>query len=413
MSVNGAIALIGLLVLVLALLSGLIKRIGLSAPLCALAAGVAVGPAGLGLMALEDWGDPRAVIEQAARLTVAVSLMGIALRVPTVFYGQRRQALGVLLGPVMLLMCLVSGALAWAVLPEVGVWTAFLIGAIVTPTDPVLASSIVTGSMATRMLPDDLRNTISAESGANDGLTYPLVTIPLFAMGALDGLGPVAWTAQLVLWKVLGAALLGLVTGLAVGGMVRRAEAHRWMESTSLLSCSLALALAVLGLARLIGTDGILAVFTAGCGLAARLRPDERGSEERIQEAINSFFILPVFVLLGLALPWGAWAGLGWAGPVLAVLILLLRRLPALLLLHRAIPPLRPGPSAWFAGWFGPIGVAALYYTAFAAHHAHDDRIWSAGTLVIAASVVVHGVTATPFMHWYVRVRGGPASSER
>ena len=407
MHVNGAISLIGLLVLFLALFSGLIKRIGLSEPLCALLAGIAVGPAGAGLVELANWGNPRTIVEQAARLTVAVSLMGIALRVPTSFYGRRLKALAVLLVPVMLLMCLVSGALTWALLP-VGLWTALLIGAIVTPTDPVLASSIVTGTMAQRMLPADLRDTISAESGANDGLTYPLVYTPLFILGSVGQLPAGAWSAKLLLWQVAGAALLGLGVGLAAGSLLRWAESRHWMETTSLLSYSLALTLAVLGLARLIGTDGILAVFTAGCGLAARLGKDERGSEERIQESVNTFFILPAFVLLGVVLPWDAWAELGWRGPALAVLILLLRRLPALLLLRRLIAPLRERPEAWFAGWFGPIGVAALYYTAFATHHVQVDTIWATGTLVIAASVVVHGVTATPFMHWYVRVRGQP-----
>ncbi len=105
------------------------------------------------------------------------------------------------------------------------------------------------------------------------------------------------------------------------------------MEQTSFLAYTLALSLVVLGGAKLLGSDGILAVFVAGLALDRAVSEIDRAEEERVQEAVNRFFILPIFVLLGLTIPWEGWVELGWAGLLLALAVLVLRRLPAVLAL--------------------------------------------------------------------------------
>jgi NhaP-type Na+/H+ or K+/H+ antiporter len=114
-----------------------------------------------------------------------------------------------------------------------------------------------------------------------------------------------------------------------------------------------------------------------------------------IDEAVNRFLVLPLFIGIGAALPWAAWADLGWRGVLLAGAVLLLRRLPILVALRR---PLRLGwPDALYLGWFGPIGVSALFYLALEAKRlGADPTVLAAGSLVVVASVVVHGVTAAP-----------------
>jgi len=120
---------------------------------------------------------------------------------------------------------------------------------------------------------------------------------------------------------------------------------------------------------------------------------------------VNRVLALPLLLYLGAVLPWQDWAALGWQGVALALAVLLLRRLPLLLLLAR---PLRFGlPDAVYLGWFGPIGVSAVFYlTLIAERGAAPPGLLAAGTLVVVASVVVHGTTAAPGVVLYRRAVG-------
>ncbi len=104
------------------------------------------------------------------------------------------------------------------------------------------------------------------------------------------------------------------------------AEVRETTEHVSILTVALALALTTLGGAKLAGSDGILAVFIAGAVFDAVARSEAEEEREQVQEAITRFFDLPIFVLLGMALPWEGWIELGWGGLLLAVAVLLLRR---------------------------------------------------------------------------------------
>ena len=123
--------------------------------------------------------------------------------------------------------------------------------------------------------------------------------------------------------------------------------------------------------------------------------------EDRIDDAVNRFFVLPVFVLLGLSLPWGEWVDLGWRGPILVLLVLLFRRLPWILGLAGRVPAMGGRRDGLFAGWFGPIGVAAIYYATLAEHTAGLREAWVVGSLMVAASILVHGISAAPLTRLY------------
>ena len=405
MMMSVTVATIGGVVLLLGLLSGWVRRTWLSEPMLALSVGVALGPVGLGVLDLSAWGEPRAVLLEAARLTLGVGVMGVALRLPRGFFRRRWPALGMMLGPVMAAMWLASGAVVWGLLP-VGLWPALLIGGMVTPTDPVLASSILTGGLAERNLRAGVRDVISGESGGNDGLASICVLLPLFVLTtAAPAAGLAGWAGKVLLWEVLGGLAFGLGVGALAGWLMEAAEQHRVIDRTSMLAYSLALTLTVLGLGQLVAVNEILAVFAAGCGFAATISDRDRHRDEHVQEAVNRFFILPVFTLLGAALPWAGWYSLGWAGVGLVGGVLLFRRLPAVWLMRRWIGPFRGTGPALFAGWFGPIGVAALFYAAEASHRVEVPSLWPAVTLLIVSSTVVHGMTATPFIqlyhHWH------------
>ncbi len=403
---NIALAAVGGSVLVLGLLSGLIRRSILSEPLVALLVGVLLGPTILGLLDPAGWGSQETILEQAARLTLAISLMGVALRLPEgePFRGWR--SLAVLLGLVMPLMWLTSGLLVYLIL-GVPFLVALLVGAVVTPTDPVVSSTIVTGELAEKNLPGRVRHTLSAESGANDGLAYPFVLLPILLLSRPPGEALSHWLAYTLLWEVGAAMVFGALVGYGAGRLLEWANGRGIVEQTSFLAYTIALSLVVLGGAKLLGTDGILAVFVAGLAFDAAVSESDRAEEERVQEAVNRFFILPIFVLLGLTIPWQGWLELGWPGLLLALAVLLLRRLPAVLALKPLLGRVHGMRDALFLGWFGPIGVAALYYANLSVSEAGVEEAWVVGSLIICASILVHGLSATPLTRLYGKLARG------
>lgn len=398
-----AIAITSAALLALGLSSGFIKkRLSVSEPLIALLVGLALGPSGSGLLDAADFGlqDPLVLLEYGALITLAVSVMGAALRLPKNYVGEHWRELGCILGAGMLTMALVSGVIAWTLLP-VSLLGAALIGATVAPTDPVLADSIVTGKLAEDRLPARMRYSISAESGANDGLAVLLVMLPLLLLEHSPSGAVSAWLTDVVIREVGGGLLLGMTIGIPCGLLLRKSCNHPSAERMSLLTVSIALAFTVLAVSRLLQVSGIIATFTAGIALNQFLCDHEDVRHEHLQEAVSRFFDLPIIILFGAFLPWQAWLDLGAGSVTAAVLILLLRRLPVWLLLWRVLPSLHSRRDALYNGWFGPIGIAALYY-ALKAHEEHDIAlVWPVVSLVVCASIVLHGISATPLTRRY------------
>lgn len=398
-----ALIVVGGLVLALGIFSSPIKnRSPLSVPLLALLVGVVLGPAGFDVLDPARWGNQDVIVEEAARLTLAVGLMAIALRLPPRHFVDQWRPMAVLLGLVMPLMWMSASLLIYFLL-ELPLVVAFLIGAIVTPTDPIVASSIVTSASAEEHLPDRIRHNLSGESGANDGLAYLFVVLPILFITQVSDSPLQHWVVSTLLREVGGAAVLGSLFGIGAGWLLQWGEKQEGMEKASFLAYTVALSLLVLGAAKLFGTDGILAVFVAGVAFDNVVGGRERAEEADIQEAVNQFFTLPIFTLIGLVLPVDRWIDLGWRGLLVAVAILALRRLPAVLALRPWMRPLHRMPDALFMGWFGPIGVSALLYAMFALREVGGEAIWVVASLVICASIVAHGVTATALMRLYAR----------
>lgn len=392
------LVVLGGLALALGLSSRKLRELPLSEPLVALLLGVLLGPGVLGLLEVPGEGDD--TLATAARLVLGMSVMAVALRFPLAEIRARLGAVILLTLVGMVGMALVTTALAALVLglPAAGAW---LLGAALAPTDPVLSSNIVEGEPAERALPLHLRVLLSIESAANDGLAAPLVAMGVVALhgtSLVHGAGGVAAA-------LAGAVVVGTALGYAAGSLVELAERHRDIEHSAFLALTLSLTALVLGTAELLHADAVLATFVAGLAYNHAITRAERSEEWEVQEAINRFLVLPAFVLFGVALPWHLWAELGWRGPVFAALVLLLRRPPVALALG---PPLNlDRPAAAFLGWFGPIGVAALLYLAEASREGVlSDLMWAAGSLVIATSVVLHGLTATYGRTRLARVRG-------
>jgi sodium/hydrogen antiporter len=399
--VDLALVIIGGLVLALGLFSNTLKRrTFLTEPLVALLIGIILGPAVLDVLDPARWGDEKIILEEAARLTLAIGLMAVALRLPPGYLFGHWKSLAVVLGLIMPLMWLASGLLVYLFV-GLPLWVALLIGATVTPTDPIVATSIVTGPIAEEELPERLRHTISAESGANDGLAYPFLLLAVLFLTRPADEALMHWLTQVWLWEVAGAALFGALLGYVAGRLLTWSEEMGIIERHSFLAYTLALSLLTLGAGSLIGVEGIFAVFVAGLAFDTVVGGSERAEEEGVQEAVNQFFFIPIFALVGLTIPWQAWGELGWTGPLLAAAVLLLRRLPAVLVFAPLVGRLHDQRDALYFGWFGPIGVAALLYAMQAVRQTGQEEVWAITSLLICASVLAHGVTATPLTKLY------------
>jgi NhaP-type Na+/H+ or K+/H+ antiporter len=135
-----------------------------------------------------------------------------------------------------------------------------------------------------------------------------------------------------------------------------------------------------------------------------------------MQDAVARFFDIPIFIVLGALLPWAGWGELGWTGIAFAAAILLLRRLPAWLLIRPLLPSVRTLRETAFNGWFGPIGIAAIFYAVELQHEPgveHSERIWHIVSLVVFGSIILHGITATPLTLAFGRARHEPSQAEK
>lgn len=399
------LALVGGLAIVVGLVSRPLRDLPVTEPLLALALGVVIGPGVLGLVSF-DAATGEETLRISAELAVAVAVMAAALRFPLGDIRGEVGALALLLVAGMAGMALLStAAAAFALgLAPAG---AVLLGAIITPTDPVLAANVVEGDPAERRLPERVRILLSIESGANDGLAAPMVVL------AAAGAATLPAEAGRAVVGLAAAVAMGAVAGWLTGRLLLWSEQHREIEESAFLALTLALTVTVLGAASLAGDAGVLAVFVAGLAYSAQIDRSDRVTEWEVQEAITRYLVLPVFVVLGIIAPWGEWAALGWAGAAFVVAVLVLRRLPVLLALAR---PLRLRlAEALFTGWFGPVGAAALLYLAEQRTAGEvSDTVWAAGTLLVAASTVVHGVTAMPGRELLAaRLRREPAVTDR
>ncbi len=395
------------LTLALGLASGFIKnRLWLSEAAIALALGVLIGPAGLGLYNLDPVQPADGyILREAARVSLAIAIMAAGTRLPTGYLrAHAREMLVVLVGGMAAMWLLTS--VVTALMLQTSLLVTLLVAACVTPTDPVLAASILTGWDAERRIPARIRRLLSAESGANDGLGMIFVMLPV-AFLTRDGTASAIthWLWQGVLLDLVASVLFGAVLGLLAAWIYRAVQGTLWAEHTSMVTVNVSLALFVMATVGLIGGDGLLGVFAAAVAFAGRTDEQPTEANERFQEAAKRFFELPVLVLLGVALPWGAWGKLGWLAFAFPLVAILLRRLPAWLVLARFMPSLADTRDRLFAGWFGPVGISGLFYVLLAMRTTGHDEPWIYGSMIMLASVLLHGVAATPLTRLYAPER--------
>lgn len=387
MSVDGWLVVLGALALAVVLGSGAERHLPLTEPLVALLVGVVLGPEGTGLLTFP--GDT-GLLHTTSELVMALALMAVALRFPVGALRDLRRPLAWLLTVGMLGMAAVVALLAWGIL-DLDPAAAFLLAAVLMPTDPVLSSNVVSGAPAEEVVPERLRQMLSIESGANDGLAFPLVLLGIVAVqrSSLD---------QVLVEGLLGvviAVVAGVAIGTGAGTALRYLSERKDVEASAYFVATLVLALFALGAINGLGGNGVLGVFVTGLAYNRVVARETSEIEFEVDEGVNKVLVLPVFVFIGLVLPWSEWARLGLPLILFVAGVLLLRRLPVIAALQRPLGLDAPGVA--FYGWFGPIGVAAVFLATEAVERgAADGPVWPAAMLVVAASTVVHGATAAP-----------------
>lgn len=401
---NTVLAVVSGAVLVLALLSRALRRNALSPVLLALVVGALAGPDVLG------WIDPTVNMPRGTLLH-EVAGVALALAVADIGLGSTRddlranaRRLVLLLTVGMAGMWLAAAAGAWLLL-GLPLSVALLLGAVLTPTDPAVASGLVTGPLPERTLPRELRRTLQLESGANDGLALPFVLLAGLLVTHADGTAWSRWPVEA--GREIGVAMvLGPAIGWTTGMLARQAHRHVTIAESFLPLVGISSSLFCLGLARLVGGSGVLAAFLAGVTLSLSLPDELRGPVGHALTVAGKLAVVGAFAVFGTVLPWSGWVALGWMAPVFALWILLVRRPPVV----AAILPLTPTGSfsRAYLAWFGPVGVAAIYYLAYVEHYglSQYDRVFAAGSLAICASVLAHTLTSTPAVHAYDRHTG-------
>ena len=398
MSVDVALIVIGGSIIVLGLASTVIKRVILSVPLLALVAGVVLGPELFGVLRPEVVGPELKVLEELTRVTLSVSLVATGLQMTRDDLRINASRVGLLLTIGMLGMWAMT-SLGAHLLLGVDLWVALLIGAILTPTDPVVASALVEGKLAESNLPRWLRRSLQLESGSNDGLALAFVLIPALMLAWPDDDVPA------IGGEILKQLALAISIGATMGGVTAKlldfVEDHEDVSAGFFFVCALAMGLLVLGTTHLLGGTGVLASFIAGVTFSLAVEERYAQQLEQVQSGMERLLIVPVFLMFGALLPWGEWLALGWPGLAFGLWVLCLRR-PAPVALALT-PTGTPRAGVAFLSWYGPLGVAAIYYATFTDKYgfAEYEQIFAACALAVTVSVVGHTLTSTPGVRAY------------
>jgi NhaP-type Na+/H+ or K+/H+ antiporter len=432
MTFNGWFFTLGALLITVAVLASYVKRLPMTETIIYLVAGILIGPLGFGLASLDAQVHSH-LLERLAEVAVIVSLFtaGLKLRVPL---SDSRWLIPIRLAFVSMVFTVgmvAAVGVFWLGLP---LGAAILLGAVLAPTDPVLASDVQLENAHDR---DRLRFSLTGEAGMNDGTAFPFVMLGLGMLG-LHELGELNWRwwAVDVFWAIGGGLGIGAICGAAVGRLVLylRREHREGVGRDELLALGL-IALSY-GAALLTQSYGFLAVFAAGLALRAveRHATGDRPSEEILEmesagkkeeiaidrekapahmasavltfnEQMERVMEVALVLLIGLVLSPShlAFYEIGF----ILLLFLVIRPIAVLLGLagYRSDRVVERG----MVSWFGIRGIGSIYYLMYAVNHGLNpelaSRLIGLTITVITVSIIVHGITVTPLMAWYTRFR--------
>jgi NhaP-type Na+/H+ or K+/H+ antiporter len=363
--------------------------------------GLGAGAAVVIQLAGVDWVDPLAdekLIERLAEFAVVIALFGTGLKLEEPF---ARRSWGSVARLLLVAMPLTIAAIALFGTQVMGLslGAAIVLGAILAPTDPVLAGDIGVGP------PGDEEEhepniSVTGEAGLNDGLAFPFLFLGLF-IAAEPGEGWLAeWALADLAYGIGAAVAIGAVLGYGIAALAVTLRERDLLAGAFDAWLAIPSALVIYGVTEVAGALGFIAVFAGGIAF----RHFEHGHEynRRVHdgaEAVEKFGELAVILLLGSMLTISGLEVPGWSGWLLVpVLFLLIRPLAVAVALFRGS---LPGDERAFVAWFGVRGIGSLYYAAVAvgtgvlSSGEIETIVWTAIACVVA-SILIHGATATP-----------------
>lgn len=412
---------IGVLLITMVLFGTLLGRLPLSTAMLYLVAGLAMGPVGWAILTPDPFADA-VLLERMTEVAVLISLFSVGLKLGLPL-SNRHWLLPLRLAFVSMALTVALIALAGVVILDLPWGAGVLLGSILAPTDPVLASAVQVESSGDR---DRMRFSLTSEGGLNDGAAFPFVMLGLGLLGLHDlGAGGWRWLALDVVWATVVGLLIGGLLGALIGRLVVYLRT-RHQESVG-LDEFLALGLIALayGTTVLCQAYGFLAVFAAGIALqrvkeqsgmihgasqteepvahathadhaSAYMMQAVRGFNEQIERIAE----LAVVLVVGALLPFAS-LSVGTVG-LLALLFLVIR--PASVWLGLAGAPVARDQRMMIA-WFGIRGIGSIYYLMYAIHHGLPplmaELIASVTLAAVAASIMLHGISVRPMMHLY------------
>jgi NhaP-type Na+/H+ or K+/H+ antiporter len=384
-----ALVIVGLLLTVAAGLSGLMRGTVLSISVLAVVAGIVL--ALLDVIAVSP-GDPVLVeiVELALILTLFADGLIVERELLRIHWGPPTRA--IVIAMPLTLLALSLGAKV--IFPELSWAEAFLLGAVLSPTDPVVTSAIV----ASTKVPQVVRHTLNLESGLNDGLAVPFVLFFLVLAEAEGGAG----TEALTLLGEAGAGLaIGACLGFLGGWLLHRLPGGGVTGRYEGLY-ALGLGLLAFGVAELTFGNGLLAAFAAGVALGVS-EHELTESFVGFNENFSAIFQVVTFLLFGALI-----VATGYQGNIPALLgfmvfaLLIARPLAIAFAFVRSRLPLA---QTAFIAWFGPKGVASMLFALFVLNSKAPDRtlVFEVAAFVILASIAAHGLTDTLGAGWIER----------
>jgi sodium/hydrogen antiporter len=396
--------------LLAAFLPRALAELPFSVPLVFLGAGIVLGLLQIELLERDPVAN-RALIEHVTETVVIISLMGAGLALNRPPSWRAWSSTWRLLG---LAMPLTIGLITLGAMLGLG-WSfaaALLLGAVLAPTDPVLASEVqvaepfdpeeAENAPAPEEADDEVRFALTSEAGLNDGLAFPFVYAAVAAATVSGASWVATWVLDDLLLKVSIGAGVGLVVGTVLGRVFFRAPVAslRFSEHADGIVALGATGLAY-GAAEVAHGYGFLAVFVAACAIrAAERNSGYHGVLHGFVEQVERLLTAAILLFLGGAIANGILAPLTWQLALLGLVVIFVIRPVAGWVAQLGGPA---GPRERVAiAFFGIRGLGSFYYLAYATGQAsfgaETDSLWALVAFVVLASVVVHGVSATPVM---------------